>query len=129
MRRRQALELSISFEKLPWVPFDRISAHQQTGATGRDISLALYNRWARFLSPIDFIVYSDGSLDENGIVGAGYCVYQGSQEIMYEKIPLGRNAQVYDTEVIGPVAGLRSACLHWMARLLGMYIFVSITKR
>ncbi|POS83913.1 hypothetical protein EPUL_002613 [Erysiphe pulchra] len=86
------------------------------GATGRETGFSFFEHWTRFPSPLDFVVYSDGSIDESGMAGAGYCVYRGSQELLYRRIPLGRNSQVYDAEVLEVVSELRTACFHWMAR-------------
>lgn len=35
---------------------------------------------------------------------------------MSGRVPLGRNVEVYDAEIIGAVSGLRAACSHLMAR-------------
>ncbi|KAI0991570.1 hypothetical protein K3495_g16617, partial [Podosphaera aphanis] len=96
--------------------FDRESLALQVGASGRLNGLESYERWARERNPLDLTVFSDGSVNKAGKAGAGYCVYRGSQEILYGKVPLGHTAQIYDAEIIGAVAGLRAACSHFMAR-------------
>ncbi|POS87609.1 hypothetical protein EPUL_003063 [Erysiphe pulchra] len=101
IRRRQNLE---------------INALQEIGAVGRLDGLDSFNQWSKRRNPLDLTVYSDGPRNENGSIGAGYCVYRGSQEIISHKIPLGRTVEIFDAEIIGALEGLRAACTHMMSR-------------
>ncbi|KAI1000547.1 hypothetical protein K3495_g7648 [Podosphaera aphanis] len=89
---------------------------QNVGASGRARGFEVFRRWSQLRSPLDLTVFSDGSLDRERKVGADFCVYRGSQEILSGRIPLGHTAQVYDAEIAEAVAGLRAAFSHFMAR-------------
>lgn len=57
-----------------------------------------------------------------------YCAYRGSQELLFGKIPLGRNSPVNDADVVKTVVDQRVACSEYMARFARI-VFVSKTKR
>ncbi|POS84329.1 hypothetical protein EPUL_003777, partial [Erysiphe pulchra] len=100
IRRRQSLELS-AVDYIPsWCTVNREENLRQVGAVGRLWGLESFN----------------GSRDEAGNVGAGYCIYRGLQEVASQKIPLGQKAEIFDAEVIGALEGLRVACSHLMSR-------------
>ncbi|KAI1002253.1 hypothetical protein K3495_g5949 [Podosphaera aphanis] len=116
IRRRQALEVSSYTFRPLWSKINRNMGAQNIGASGRARGFEVFRRWSQLRSPLDLTSFSDGSLDKDGKAEADFCVYRGSQEILFGRIPLGHTAQVYDAEIAGAVAGLRAACSHFMAR-------------
>ncbi|KAI1004129.1 hypothetical protein K3495_g4078 [Podosphaera aphanis] len=62
----------------------------------------------RELPPWDILVFSDGSKQKDGSAGAGAVVLH--RDITAEvKVPLGPDFEVYDSEIIGALEGLRAA--------------------
>lgn len=119
IRLRQTLELSLDTLKAPWYEIDRTKVKEMMGDVGRAEGLDKYKELinTRNIGILDFFVFSDGSMDKDGNVGAGYCIYRGpNTEIACGKIPLGRTAEVYDAEIIGVTKGLKAAVAHTMAK-------------
>ena len=116
MRRRQEVELAPNHHTPPWATDDRTAIKQRIGAIGREKGGPAFRQWVSEQSPLDLTVYSDGSLNEDGSAGAGFCVYRGTQEIARGQVPLGHTTEVYDAEIEGALAGLRAAAAHYMAR-------------
>jgi ribonuclease HI len=116
MRRRQELALSPTFLRPPWEDVDRDNALNQIAACGRAAGPQSFKQWLEKQSILDLIVYSDGSMNEDGNAGAAYCIYRGSQLLEQGQVPLGKTAEVYDAEVIGALAGLHAALHTCMAR-------------
>lgn len=83
---------------------------------GRHVGLREYKQRAQSKILLDFTMYSDGSMDNRGNLGARFCVYRGTQEILYVRIPLGSTAEVNDVGIIRTVAWLRETYSHIMAR-------------
>ena len=101
----------------PWkIPSDedRILGAKEIGAVGREKGPIFFTDWLnKNVSPLDLMVYSDGSKGPIGQVGGGYCLYRGHSSLpVYGKIPLGVTSEVYDAEVLAAVAGLRAAIQH-----------------
>src|SRR6202012_2503185 len=46
---------------------------------------------------------------KNGSTGAGFVAYQAGLQVLKQAIPLGYNAEVFDAEAIGALAGLKAA--------------------
>jgi ribonuclease HI len=116
MRRRQELALSSTFFRPPWEDVDRDSALKQIAACGRTTGPQAFKQWLDKQPILDLIVYSDGSMNENGNAGAAYCIYRGSQLLEQGQVPLGKTAEVYDAEIAGALAGLQAALRTCMAR-------------
>jgi hypothetical protein len=55
-------------------------------------------------------------MNENDNTGAAYCIYRSSQLIEQGQVPLGKTAEVYDTEVIGALTGLQATLRSYIAR-------------
>lgn len=108
IRRRQDLERSADTTTPPWLSY-RHQAKEAVGAVGRDRGLEEFRRWTSSRHDRDLTVYSDGSMNDEGLSGAAFCVYQGPNLLTEGTIPLGRTAEVYDAEVIGANEGLRAA--------------------
>ena len=116
MRRRQEVQLSPDFFHPPWDDIDRAAIKVQIGACGRESGPAAFAKWINERPALDLIVYSDGSKNDDGNAGAGFCVYRGQQELVRGQVPLGQTAEVYDAEIEGALAGIRAASAHLMAR-------------
>lgn len=116
IRRRQELALSPTFFRPPWEDVDRDRALKQIAACGRAAGPQAFKQWLEKQPILDLIVYSDGSMNEDGNAGAAYCIYRGSQLLEQGQVPLGRTAEVYDAEVAGALAGLNAALRTCMAR-------------
>ena len=116
MRRRQEVELSPDHFSPPWERDNRIAIKQRIGACRRMKGAQAFTLWAAKQSPLDFTVYSNGSMGENENPGAGFCVYRGAQEIARGQVSLGQTAEVYDAEVVAALAGVKAASAHFMAR-------------
>ncbi|KAI0995659.1 hypothetical protein K3495_g12520, partial [Podosphaera aphanis] len=63
----------------------------------------------RKLPPWDILVFSDGSKQKDGSAGAGAVVFHRDITIAEMKVPLGPDFEVYDSEIIDALAGLRAA--------------------
>ncbi|KAI1000704.1 hypothetical protein K3495_g7494 [Podosphaera aphanis] len=63
----------------------------------------------RELPPWDILVFSDGSKQKDGSAGVGAVVLHRDITIAEVKVPLGPDFEVYDSEIIGALAGLRAA--------------------
>ena len=91
---------------------DRSKAKEEIGAVGRKLGPENYKEWinsGRFCL-LDLVVFSDESMDEDGNVGAGYCIYCGPNiEISCGKIPLGRTVELCNAEIIGVAEGFAVA--------------------
>ena len=91
---------------------DREQALQRIGAP---CGLSKEQYKANFLTFIqnlptgDIILYSDGSKLPDGQAGAGFVGYQGGQQVLQQSIPLGKQKEVYDAEVLDALAGLRAS--------------------
>ncbi|KAI1007663.1 hypothetical protein K3495_g563 [Podosphaera aphanis] len=61
------------------------------------------------LPPWDILVFSDGSKQKDGSAGAGAVVLHRDIKLAEVKVPLGPDFEVYDSEIIGALAGHRAA--------------------
>lgn len=77
--------------------------------TRTDLSLEAFSRRIGELPPWDILVFSDGSKQKDGSAGAGAVVIHKGITLAEVKIPLGPDFEVYDSEVIGALAGLKAA--------------------
>lgn len=118
IRRRKNIEISTAHGTPPWYILNREEALQKIGAVGRVDYLKSFNQWIKLRNPLDLLVYSDGSRDEAGNVGAGYCIYRDSQKIISQKIILGPTVEVFDAEVIRALEGLRAVYFQMMSRYI-----------
>ncbi|KAL5606032.1 uncharacterized protein BROUX77_003225 [Berkeleyomyces rouxiae] len=57
----------------------------------------------------NILVYSDGSISEDGSVGWGFVITQGGLYVAEGSGSLSSNHEVYDAEVIGALEGLKAA--------------------
>ena len=74
-----------------------------------DFSAQEFAERIRELPPWDILVFSDGSKLANGSAGAGAVVLHRDITITEVKVPLGPDFEVYDSEIIGALAGLKAA--------------------
>jgi hypothetical protein len=113
---RQKVQTRTHIPPPPWAPNERDAARAAIHATGRAAGPAAFQRWAANIHPLDFIVYTDGAL-QNGRAGVGYYITRGPTcEIDRGSIGLGDLATVYDAEIRGAVSGLREALQSYMAQ-------------
>ncbi|KAI1005154.1 hypothetical protein K3495_g3066, partial [Podosphaera aphanis] len=63
----------------------------------------------RDLPPWDILVFSDGSKQNDGAAGAGAVVLHKGITLAEVRVPLGPNFEVYDSEIIGALTGLKAA--------------------
>ncbi|POS82085.1 hypothetical protein EPUL_006099, partial [Erysiphe pulchra] len=111
IRRRQFLELSLDTQEAPWYELNSTKAKEEIGIVGRTEGLGMFKEYINSseIGILALIVFSDGSMDKDRNVGAGYCIYRGSNtEIASGKIPLERTVEIYDAEIIGATEGLRA---------------------
>ncbi|KAI1000383.1 hypothetical protein K3495_g7811 [Podosphaera aphanis] len=57
----------------------------------------------------DIVLYTDGSKQSDGLIGAGYVAYQGGVQIFQKSTSLGKVVEVFDAKVIGALEGAMSA--------------------
>ncbi|KAI0999638.1 hypothetical protein K3495_g8559 [Podosphaera aphanis] len=77
--------------------------------TRADLSPKEATRRIRGLPPWDILVFSDGSKQKDGAAGAGAVVLHKGITLAEVGVPLGPNFEVYDSEIIGALAGLKAA--------------------
>ncbi|KAI1001066.1 hypothetical protein K3495_g7133 [Podosphaera aphanis] len=77
--------------------------------TRADLSPEEATRRIRGLPPWDILVFSDGSKQKDGAAGAGAVVLHKGITLAEVRVPLGPNFEVYDSEIIGALAGLKAA--------------------
>lgn len=119
IRERQDLELCEDIQRPPWEQIDRSAAKLEINAVGRDNGILDFSNWVATQEHklLDLTVYSDGSVNKDGLAGAAYCLFRGPHsEIAHGLVPLGRTAEVYDAEIHGALEGLRAAINHTMAK-------------
>lgn len=116
IRRRQNIEISTTHGTPTCHILNREEALREMEAEGRVDGLGSFYQQSKYRNPLDLSVYSDGSRNEAGNLRAGYSVYRGSQDITSQKITLGRNAVVFDTEVIEALERLRAAYFQMLSR-------------
>ncbi|KAI1004436.1 hypothetical protein K3495_g3776 [Podosphaera aphanis] len=63
----------------------------------------------RNLPPRDILVFSDGSKQKDGSARAGAVVFLKVTTVAEVKVPLGFDSVVYDSEIVGALAGLKAA--------------------
>lgn len=110
IRRNISVTRSPDITAPPWTSTNRESQRRDIHAVGRQQGYENFMSWFNQLTDRDFAVFSDGSRNDAGSSGAGYCIFRGQrQELERRTIPLGDTAEVYDAELIGAVSGLRAA--------------------
>ncbi|PGH15624.1 hypothetical protein AJ80_05489 [Polytolypa hystricis UAMH7299] len=92
----------------PWGRPDWDATRREIGAVGRGTGHGTFVGWRAQRFPLDVIVYSDGSRDDQGNAGAGYTVRRGPDCLVEGTVPLGRTAEVYDAEITAAVEGARA---------------------
>ncbi|KAJ2970286.1 hypothetical protein NQ176_g8262 [Zarea fungicola] len=76
--------------------------------SSKEETAAEFLRWLRSLPPSTLVVYSDGSLSENGSAGYGYTVHRQNRAVKGGSGRLG-SAEVFDAEALGALEGLKAA--------------------
>lgn len=110
IRRHMPVSRSVDCSLPPWEPNTRERDRQSIHATGRNRGTQDFKDWFSQITDRDFVIFSDGSRNNAGQAGAGYCILRGQrQELERKEIPLGQTAEVYDAEIIGALSGLRAA--------------------
>ncbi|KAI1000552.1 hypothetical protein K3495_g7645 [Podosphaera aphanis] len=56
----------------------------------------------------DIVLYSDGSKQASGSIGAGFVAYQGGVQILSQSLALGFGDEVFDAEAKGALAGAKA---------------------
>ncbi|KAF4471945.1 reverse transcriptase [Fusarium albosuccineum] len=76
----------------------------------KETAAASFLDWQSQLPRRDLVVFSDGSMQDDGSVGFGYAIYRDGKKIRagYEGL---KSAEVYDAEVMGALAGLKRALI------------------
>ncbi|KAI1001964.1 hypothetical protein K3495_g6239 [Podosphaera aphanis] len=77
--------------------------------TRAELSFEEPSRRIRNLPPPDMLVFSDGSKQKDGSAGAGAVVLHRGITVATVRVPLGPDFEVYDSEIIGALAGLSAA--------------------
>ncbi len=74
----------------------------------KEESAAEFQRWLQTISSLTLVVYSDGSMSEEGTVGYGYAVHRNGMTVTSGCGRLGP-AEVFDAEAKGALEGLKAA--------------------
>ncbi|KAI1000696.1 hypothetical protein K3495_g7501 [Podosphaera aphanis] len=74
-----------------------------------DLSAEGFFERIRALPRWDILVFSDGSKQKYGSAGAGAAVFHRDITIAKVRVPLGPDFEVYDSEIIGALSGLKAA--------------------
>ncbi len=115
IRQRQSIQTATTPARPPWDRFDRKTARAAVGAIGKaQARRASVPGWQPG-PPLDFTVYSDGSL-LNDRAGGAFCIFRGESLLGQGQIGLGELATVYDAEVLAATAGLEAALGNYMTR-------------
>ncbi|KAI0998046.1 hypothetical protein K3495_g10143 [Podosphaera aphanis] len=77
--------------------------------TRAELSPEEASRRIRGLPPWDILVFSDGSKQNDGAAGADAVVLHKRIILAEVRVPLGPKFEVYDSEIIGALAGLKAA--------------------
>lgn len=110
IRRNIPVHRAIDCSPPPWESSTRDSDRNEIHAVGRQRGKHEFMAWFSQLTDRDFVVFSDGSRNSEGEVGAGYAVLRGQRQVLERaSIALGHTAEVFDAELIGAISGLRAA--------------------
>ncbi len=115
IRQRQSIQTATTPVRPPWDLLDRKTARAAVGAIGKGAGPEGFCSWLAARPPLDFTVYSDGSL-LNDRAGGAFCIFRGESLLGQGQIGLGELATVYDAEVLAATAGLQAALDHYMTR-------------
>ncbi|KAI0995243.1 hypothetical protein K3495_g12938 [Podosphaera aphanis] len=74
-----------------------------------DLSAEEFLERIRALPQWDILVFSDGSKQKDGSAGAGAAVFHRDITLAEVRVPLGPDFEVYDSEIISVLAGLKAA--------------------
>lgn len=74
----------------------------------KEESALAFHQWLQSVSPLTWIVYSDGSLSSKGAASYGFTIYQNGLPILDGSGRLGP-AEVFDAEATGALEGLKAA--------------------
>lgn len=77
--------------------------------TRAELSSGKASQRIRDLPPWNILVFSDGSKQNDGAAGAGAVILHKGITLAEVRVPLGPNFEVYDSEIIGALAGLKAA--------------------
>ncbi|KAI0998678.1 hypothetical protein K3495_g9516 [Podosphaera aphanis] len=77
--------------------------------TRSDFSAEELSRRIRNPPPWDILIFSDGSKQKDGSAGAGAIVLHKNTTVAEVRVPLGFDYEVYDSEIVGALAGLKAA--------------------
>ena len=76
--------------------------------TRADFSVLEFSERISALPPWDILVFSDGSKQSDWSTGAGAIVLHKDIVVAQVRVPLGPDFEVYDSEIIGALAGLKA---------------------
>lgn len=92
--------------KRPILPEDARSDEQEPLQTAsKEETAAGFQGWRQDLPPRTMVVYSDGSMTEEGAAGYGFSVHQDGRSVDQGCDRLGP-AEVFDAEATGALKGL-----------------------
>ncbi|CVL09069.1 related to reverse transcriptase [Fusarium mangiferae] len=74
----------------------------------KEKTAATFLRWVKSLDALNLVVYSDGSLSEEGVASYGFTIHQDNLPIVDGSGRLGP-AEVFDAEARGALEGLKAA--------------------
>ncbi len=106
--RLRRTDLLLPACKRPTLLAPRLDQRVCLQTASKEESAAEFSRWLQQASLSTLIVYSDGSLSEEGAAGYGYTVHQQNSSISHGSGRIG-HAEVFDAEAIGALEGLKAA--------------------
>ena len=101
-----------SIAMCPWNPREcQEAAHSRVAGpnnTFADKNRQVFLGFLRTINYRDIIISSDGSMQLNGLGGAGFIGYQGGVQVLHKSVVLGKGVEVFDAEVNGALEGAKS---------------------
>ncbi|KAI1004090.1 hypothetical protein K3495_g4122 [Podosphaera aphanis] len=95
---------------MPWpTELDVVSAYYNINCSRVYLSAEEFLERIGALPQWDILVFSDGSKQKDGSAEAGAAVFHRDITLAEVRVPLGPDIEVYDSEIIGALAGLKAA--------------------